>query len=504
MTDRNLQVERDALELKKLGYVQELVREMGGFSNFAVSFSIISILTGGIQLYGYGLQHGGPLLMTAGWLLVSFFSLLVALSMAELASSYPTSGGLYHWSSFLGGRAWGWFTAFFNCIGLLGVLAGVDYGLAQLILGLFDIQATLQQTFALYALILFSHATLNHMGVRVVTWLCDFSAWYHMAVTALLVGLLAYKGFAQPAHFLLQPHHTDAYSYRYSFVVGLLLAQWILTGYDASANVTEETVDPGKKAPWGIFLSVLISVVVGFVMFMVLTLSIPDLNQAAGFGDNAFTEILRLRLGHAVGNVIVGLVLGAAWLCGLATLQSGSRLLYAFSRDGGLPLSKLWCQVSKKHRTPSIAIWTLATIAMALVASVKLYSAVVSVAVVSLYLAYGLALSARIYGSRKGQFKKGAWNLGRFGDVITYIAVAWIAFIAVVLVLPPNEQAGKVLLWSVGGLTLIWFTVVRSRFHGPRKAATYLETGGSAIPEAPVGLPVLNTNPVKEASQTLS
>src|SRR5438445_9533626 len=107
------QLDQDAKDLERLGYVQELLRDMGGFSNFAISFSIISILTGAIQLYGYGLNHGGPLQITMGWLLVSFFTILVSLSMAELASSYPTSGALYHWSSFLGGRAWGWFTACF-------------------------------------------------------------------------------------------------------------------------------------------------------------------------------------------------------------------------------------------------------------------------------------------------------------------------------------------------------------------------------------------------------
>src|SRR6266567_340205 len=112
---------KDAQDLKKLGYAQELLRDMGGFSSFAVSFSVISILTGATQLYGYGLQHGGPLQMTLGWLVVSVFTTAVALSMAELASSYPTAGALYHWSSFLGGRGLGWFTACFNTMGQFAI-----------------------------------------------------------------------------------------------------------------------------------------------------------------------------------------------------------------------------------------------------------------------------------------------------------------------------------------------------------------------------------------------
>lgn len=467
---RALQIALDAQALKKMGYVQELVREMGGFSNFAVSFSIISILTGGIQLYGYGLQHGGPLLLTLGWLFVSFFTLLVALSMAELASVYPTSGGLYHWSSFLVGRCFGWFTACFNGIGLLGVLAGVDYGLARLLVGFFKWPDSGAVLFTVYGLILFSHAFLNHRGVRVVAWLNSFSAWYHIGVTAFLVGALVFSGLVQPASFLLTPHQTDGFSYPYSFLVGLLLAQWILTGYDASANVTEETVNPTKTAPWGIFLSVFISVIVGFAMFVVMTLSIPNLEQVTAFGDNAFPEILMLRLGSGVGSVLICLIFGAAWLCGLATMTSVSRMVYAFARDGGLPWSHIWSHVSKTKRTPSVAIWMLALVAMLLAASVKLYSAVVSVAVVALYISYGLALVARVYGSRKGLFQKGSWHLGNWGGVVTTVAILWIGFITVVLVLPPNEQAGQVLLASFAGLVILWLTVVRKRYVGPKKS----------------------------------
>src|SRR5215207_4701218 len=120
----------DARELRALGYAQELFRTMGGFSNFAISFSIISILTGAVTLYEHGLVMGGPAEMAFGWPLVTLFTLTVALSMAELASSLPTSGTMYHWASRLGGKSWGWFTAWFNIAGQLAALAGIDYGCA--------------------------------------------------------------------------------------------------------------------------------------------------------------------------------------------------------------------------------------------------------------------------------------------------------------------------------------------------------------------------------------
>src|SRR5499426_100266 len=113
----------DEQELGRLGYAQELFRTMGGFSNFAISFSIISILTGAVTLYGHGLTMGGPAEMAFGWPLVTLFTLTVAMSMGELASALPTSGAMYHWSSRLGGKSWGWFTAWFNIIGQIAAIA---------------------------------------------------------------------------------------------------------------------------------------------------------------------------------------------------------------------------------------------------------------------------------------------------------------------------------------------------------------------------------------------
>lgn len=452
-----------------MGYAQELLRDMGGFSNFAISFSIISILTGATQLFGYGLQHGGPLQMSAGWLIVSLFTMTVALSMAELASAYPTAGALYHWSSFLGGRAMGWFTACFNTMGQFAILAGIDWGLANFVIGLLGWPATPPVTTAVYAVLLFSHALLNHLGIRVVAWLNDFSAWYHIAVVFFILIVLGMKGFAQPVSFLFKFGSTDGFSPSYSFIVGLLLAQWTLTGYDASAHVTEETHDPRRNAPWGIFIAVAISIVFGFLMLAAITLSIPDLAQATAFGDNALIEVMKLRLGPGMGAALVWLVCGAMWLCGLGAMTSASRMVFAFSRDGGLPGHALWAKVHKKYRTPVNAIWGLFACAMLIALSVKAYSAVLSIAVLSLYISYGLPVAARLYARATGHGGEiGPWNLGRFSTAIAVAALLWIAFITVVFVLPPNEGAGKAMSGLLVTLLAIWFFWSRSRFQGPK------------------------------------
>ena len=126
----------DVKELHKMGYAQQLFREMGGFSNFAISFSIISILTGAMLLYGYGLKFAGPMINTIGWPLVSVFTLIIAASMAEIASAYPTAGGLYFWASKLGGVGWGWVTAWMNMIGQITITAGINIGAAIYFVGL--------------------------------------------------------------------------------------------------------------------------------------------------------------------------------------------------------------------------------------------------------------------------------------------------------------------------------------------------------------------------------
>src|SRR5229473_1242817 len=236
-------LDRDAEQLRRLGYAQQLLRDMGGFANFAISFSIISILTGAVTLYGHGLRYGGPLEMTLGWPLVSLLTLPVAASLAQLASSYPT--------------------------------AGIDYGLAQFVVALLGLPP--QRTLAVYAAVLLSHAVLNHLGVRLVARLNDLSAWVHIAGVAVLAIALAAFAPRQPAEFLLTRFTDAPRPYWLGFLLGLLQAGWTFTGFDASAHVSEETRDPTRTAPWGIFLSVAVSGLAGWVLLLAVTLAIGDL-----------------------------------------------------------------------------------------------------------------------------------------------------------------------------------------------------------------------------------
>jgi amino acid transporter len=158
MATREEVLRQDSEDLKRLGYAQQLFREMGGFSNFAVSFSVISILTGAVLLYGYGLKFAGPIVNTVGWPLVSVMTLTIAASMAELASAYPTAGGLYFWAFRLGGRGWAWTTAWLNMVGQVTITAGINVAAA----------------------------------IRLTARLNDFSVWWHIGGVVLIVGLMGF------------------------------------------------------------------------------------------------------------------------------------------------------------------------------------------------------------------------------------------------------------------------------------------------------------------------
>jgi amino acid transporter len=480
--DLEAQRARDAAELSRLGYAQQLLRDMGGFGNFALSFSIISVLTGAVTLYGLGLKSGGPLVMSAGWPLVALLTLPIAASLAQLASAYPTAGALYHWSALLGGRGWGFLTAWLNTIGQFAITAGIDYGLAEFISALLQLPPGRGPVLAICTALLVSHAALNHVGVRVVARLNHLSAWYHVAVGGALVAALLALAPKQDAAFLLtrftaDPKVLDGHALlaalfggplAYGFCIGLIQAGWTFTGYDASAHVTEETVDPTRNAPWGIFLSVAVSGLFGWMLVVAVTLAVKDLPQAAA-ADNPFLHILTTALGGRLGSALVWLVLGAMWFCGLASVTSNSRMLFAFARDGGLPFSKSLARVSERHRTPHVAVWVSVSAALAVALWADAYSLMTALSTIALYASYGLPIAVGLWARATGRWtRRGPWDLGAHSLWVNLISLVWIAAAGVLFVLPPNQPAGYMFAGCLLLLALYWLFYARSRFRGPK------------------------------------
>jgi amino acid transporter len=456
----------DSAALKELGYSQELRRELGGFQNFALSFSVISILTGAVQLYGHGLNWGGPLVMTVGWPIVALFTLAIALSLAELASAFPTAGALYHWASILGGTGAGWTTAWLNTLGQFAITATIDYGLAEFLAPLLGLEATRQNVLGLFALVLLGHGVLNHVGVKAVSALNMVSAWYHVLGVVVLVGAVAMLAPMQSPAFLLTRHTPADITPMYGFLVALLQAGWTFTGYDASAHAAEETKDAARNAPRGILTAVIVSAVVGWVMLLAITLAIKDLDSAVA-ASNPFIFVLEGALGR-LGTVLVWVAVGAMWFCGLSSVTSNSRMLYAFARDGGLPFSKQLARVSKRFQSPHIAVWVSVAMALALSMLASVYQVMAALSTIALYASYALPIACGLLARRMGKFRTGPWTLGRWGTAINVIAVVWVGFMMVLLSLPPNETAGYTFVGTVVLLLVAWFGGVRRVFKGPR------------------------------------
>ncbi|HEY1179973.1 MAG TPA: amino acid permease, partial [Phytomonospora sp.] len=346
----------DERRLHELGYAQELSRNMSGFSNFAVSFTIISILSGCLTLYAFGMNTGGPAIIVWGWPIVGLMTLFVGLAMAEVCSSYPTAGGLYYWAARLAkrhGPAAAWFTGWFNWLGQIAVTAGIDFGAAFFLNALLELQfgfeATPPNTILLFGVILLLHGLLNTFGVRLVALLNDVSVWWHIGGVALIVGALTVlPDKHQSADFVFTEfvNNTGWSSPVYVGLIGLLLAQYTFTGYDASAHMTEETHDAARSGPKGMVMSIVVSLVAGWILLVGLTFAIQDYDGALTSDTGVPpAQIFIDAVGLGLGKLLLVVVVGAQFFCGMASVTANSRMIYAFSRDGALPASRFWHRI---------------------------------------------------------------------------------------------------------------------------------------------------------------
>jgi amino acid permease (GABA permease) len=440
----------DEERLRQLGYTQVLARRMSAFSNFAVSFTIISVLSGCLTLYLFGMNTGGPAVITWGWVGVGLMTLIVGLAMAEICSAYPTSAGLYYWAHKLApprsAAAWAWFAGWFNVLGQVAVTAGIDFGAAGFLNAYLDLQfgfkATPGHTIVLFAAILLLHGGLNTFGVRIVAVLNDISVWWHVVGVALIVGALTFVPDTHQSTSFVFTHFVNKTGWGSGFyvvLIGLLMAQYTFTGYDASAHMTEETHDASTAGPRGIVRSIWTSWIAGFVLLLGFTYAIQDytatLKSPTGVPP---AQILIDGLGATAGKLLLLVVIGAQLFCGMASVTANSRMIYAFSRDGALPFSRFWRHINPRTKTPTNAVWLAALGALALglpyLINYAAYAAVTSIAVIGLYIAYVIPTLLRLF---KGDaFERGPWHLGRWSRPIGVLAVIWVALITVLFMLP--------------------------------------------------------------------
>ncbi len=480
----------DKQVLHKLGYAQELARRMSGFSNFAISFSIICILAGGISAFPAAfnaLGSGGAFLI---WLVGGVLALSVAFGMGQIASSFPTAGGLYHWSSHLGGKAWGWATAWFNLIGLICVVSSVDvllYAvffkglLVQTVIGggefLNNWTIHLSDAFVIdmwqmvfLIVVLSTQALLNHYGIELTTKLTDLSGYLIFALTiVLIIALFAFSpvalDFSRLTNFTnftgdsgggVVPFRTE--SAAFAFLLGLSYVCYTITGFDASAHTSEETQDAQVNVPKGMWTAVFWSWVFGLIAVAAYVLTMPSVEEGAAQGWNSFFYMWGAsKMPHWLSLVLaIGLVV-VNYLCALAGMTSCSRMMYAFARDGGLPASKSLSHVSTTYRTPTYAIWTSAVLALFSTVYAPAYLVLAVACAVFLYLSMVMPIAAGLLSEGSDKWKeKGPFNLGGLSKPNAVLAIIFGVVLAISGFFPPNEKVYYFTIFFVVALLGLW------------------------------------------------
>ena len=456
---------------------------MGGYSSFALSFSIISVLTGIFSAYKMAIQAGGPIGLGVGWPLVAAGTMLVALAMAELASAFPTAGALYHWSALLGGRGAGWMVAAMNLVGQIAIVAAIDLACAKALASTLSLRGGRGTWLALFLAIVFTHALINLRSItprrvaqRSLRRPCTSSAWSCWWRSSRPSAAKSRLSFLVRGGFTTRADGNTTLG----FLTALTLGMWTMTGFDASAHASEETHDPRTRAPHGIVSSVAVSAIAGYLLVCALTLGIGKLDVVAADDDPALL-ILRSALGARAGRVAMGGAIVAMWFCGLSSVTSASRTFYAFARDGGLPFSRVLAQVNPRYKTPPSAILTASLLPCLLVVvtsflSDAVFDAVTSLATTALYVSYATPIALGAAARLRGRWVHlGPWNLGRFGLPIAFGAVAYSAFVIVCFAVPPNQVYGYVIAGVAAVVAASYFLFARSRFAGPKIALERLE-----------------------------
>jgi amino acid transporter len=512
----------DEKRLAELGYKQELNRSWSGFSNFAISFSIISILAGCFTSFGLGWNNGGPAAIAWGWPIVSIFILIIGLCMSELVSAFPTSGGIYWWASKLGGPKAGYYTGWLNLIGLLAIDASVAYGCATFfdgMLSFFDSGYTagnLNRVFLYFVVVLVLAALVNIFSSALLAILNNISVWWHVFGAAVVVLILIF-GLKSGAHhasfssvFTGTINNTGFFGGRtsgagfifYLLPLSAILTQYTITGYDASAHLSEETKSAANSAARGIWQSIFYSAIGGWILLLSFLFAVQDKTLVGGSVQNIFHQALDSK----VGGVVMLISTAGQFFCTVACMTSTTRMLFAFSRDGAVPGGRYWSRLNA-NRVPVYGVIVSAVIALiiTLPALVKVdiggvpspvaFFAVVSIGVIGLYVAFAIPIFLRWKAG--DSFTPGGWTLGTKYKWMSIVAIIEIVITSIYAMLPTSSLgapwfdgfAWKYVNYAIlvvpGALILLWIywhLSVKNWFTGP-KTTVDLPAGMSAADE---------------------
>jgi amino acid transporter len=504
-----VQLSDDEKRLAELGYKQELNRSWSGFSNFAISFSIISILAGCFTSFGLGWNNGGPFAIFWGWPLISVFILIIGFCMSELVSAFPTSGGIYWWASKLGGPKAGYYTGWLNLIGLLAIVASVAYGCAtffDLTLSTFSTSwanhYSLDRVFIEFIVVLALAAIINIFSSHLLAVLNNVSVWWHVFGAAAVILIL----FLVPAHHAslstvatTRVNNTGLFGGKTSGVgfifyvlpLAAILTQYTITGYDASAHLSEETKSAADTAAKGMWRSIFYSAVGGWILLLSFLFAVQSVSGVTA-GGGAVNTIFTQALGTNWHTTVLVISTAGQFFCTVACTTSTTRMMFAFSRDGAVPGGKYW-RTLNANRVPIYAVIATAVIAMILTlpALIKVdingapvpvaFFAVVTIGVIGLYMAFSVPIYYRWKAG--SNFVPGNWTLGSKYKWMCVVALVEIVITSIVALLPTSNLGYP---WATGfawkyvnytilvvpisfiALWIWWHVSVKNWFTGPK------------------------------------
>ncbi len=454
--DPAISSQADADALAELGYTQELHRGIGTYAAFASGFSFVSILTTVFALFALGFGLGGPAFFFT-WPIVFICQFCVCLVFAELSGKFPVAGAIYQWSRRLAGNAVGWFAGWFMLIGYIVSVSALAIAMQSV---LPSIWSGFQLVGGDPALTSVSGATNGIILGSITIGLCTIvsgvgvSFMGKITVTGvtieiigvvLIVAAMFIKAERSPAAILDTGGHGHGLGYLSAFLASMLMAAYVMYGFDSAAELSEETRDPRKTAPKAIINALLVSFVGGGLMILAALLAAPSLHDPL-LSTEGIAWVLTSQLNTWLGKTLLIIVAVAIFSATLAIQASASRVMFSMARDNRLPFGSLLARVNKSTGTPLITGTTVSVLAIGVLlvnlGQAGVFAAITSVSVVIVYLAYLMvtvpALIQRLRG-RSLSYGAPILDLGKWGVPVNVTAVIMGALLCANIAWPRTE-----------------------------------------------------------------
>ncbi|KAK7031469.1 amino acid/polyamine transporter I [Favolaschia claudopus] len=482
----------DNAKLAELGYKSEFKREFSLLETCAFSFSIMGIIASVSSTLSFGLVSGGHVGLVWGWFIPAFFVMFVALSMAELASSMPTSAGLYYFSAKMAPAKYAplasWITGWANITGQVALVCSIDFTCAQMVTTAIAVGSdgktiiSLGGTYGILVAILFSHGVVCSAATRVLARLNIFYVIVNVGTSlAAIISLLVVSGgnkVSTKVAFTLFENNTGWSNNGWAFILSMTSAMWTLTGYDSAAHISEETANAGRAAPIAVLVGVGATASIGWLILIATSFVIPSVSDLLGTDlplpmGQVFLSVLGKRGMLAIWSFIIVV----QYVTGAAQGVDASRVVFAFARDNALPGSRWWKRITPHTAVPVNAVWLVmgwSAIIGLLGFSETALTSLAGASVIGLYTSYATPIFLRITSGRN-RLQPGPFSLGRWSTPIGAVAVAWVTFITIMLLFPPGQatdaESMNYAVLIVGAVfvfaSLSWVMSAHKWFHGP-------------------------------------